>query len=71
MFTDAEDVQAELVGELDLLQQVPHPLLGTDRLPGLRVGVELREGVEADLHAHSMVPHLLRDFGRAQATYRF
>ena len=56
MFTDAEDVQAELVGELDLLQQVPHPLLGTDRLPGLRVGVELREGVEADLHVHTDAP---------------
>ena len=38
MFTDAEDIEAELVGELDLLQQVPHPLLGTDRLPGLGSG---------------------------------
>ena len=57
MFTDAEDIQAELVGELDLLQQIPHPLLGADRLPGLRVGVELCEGVETDLHAPSMVPH--------------
>ena len=51
MFTDAEDIEAELVGELDLLQQVPHPLLGADRLPRLGVGVELREGVETDLHA--------------------
>jgi hypothetical protein len=46
MLSDAEDVEAELVGELDLLQQVGEALL---RCEG--VGGELSERVDAELHA--------------------
>src|SRR3712207_8432012 len=35
---DAEGVQAHAVGELDLLQELRHPVLGPHDLPGGRVG---------------------------------
>ena len=45
MLADAEDLQAELVGEPRLLEQVAHPLLR--RLAGCQVG----EGDESEIHA--------------------
>jgi hypothetical protein len=50
VLADAEDVEAELVGELDLGHQVAHALLGADRATRVRVGIELREGEQTDLH---------------------
>ena len=50
MLADAEDVEPDLVGQLDLLDQVAQPLLGADHVPGPRVGRQLREGVDPDLH---------------------
>ena len=41
---DAEDVEPDLVGELDLLDQVPQPLLGVEP------GRQLSEGVDPELH---------------------
>ena len=46
----AEDVEPDLVGELDLLDQVAQPLRRRDRPPCRRVGRELREGIETELH---------------------
>ena len=39
VLADAEHVEADLVGQLDLLQQVAHPLLGRDRRSRRRIGV--------------------------------
>ena len=51
VLADAEDVEPDLVGELDLLEQVAEPLRGRDRPARPRVGRELREGVDAELHS--------------------
>jgi hypothetical protein len=50
VLADGEDVEPELIGQLDLLHQVAHPLLGTDAAVGRRIGLELGERVDADLH---------------------
>ena len=50
MLADTEHVEPELIGELDLGHQVPHALFGADRATRLGIGVELREGEQADLH---------------------
>ena len=56
VLTDPEDVEAELVGELDLFHEVLHAQRGADRRPGHRVGVQLGEGVETDLHRAAWNP---------------
>ena len=45
MFADAEDVEPNLVGELDLLEQVAQPLRGADGTGG-----QLGEGIDAKFH---------------------
>ena len=50
VLADAEDVEADLVGQLDLLEQVGQPPLLGDRLAGLRIGRAVGERVEAELH---------------------
>ena len=49
VLADGEDVEPEGVGELDLLDEVREALLGRDR-----VGGQLAEGVDADLHASTV-----------------
>src|ERR1700704_5979242 len=51
MLADAEDVEAHLVGELDLLHQVAEPLPGAARSARGWVGVYLREAVDPEFHA--------------------
>ena len=51
VLADAEHVQADLVGELDLLQEVGQPLLGAGRAAGRRVPQDVAEGVDAQFHA--------------------
>ena len=53
VLADAEDVEPDLVGELDLLEQVAQPLLGADLVRG-----QLREGVEPELHVHQCSSYL-------------
>src|SRR5437867_12694319 len=50
MLADAEDVEAEPVGELDLLDEPPEPLPCADRPTALRVGCHLAEAVDPELH---------------------
>ena len=50
VLADAEDVEADLVGELDLLDQVAQPLAGADRAARSPGRAELGEGVDAELH---------------------
>ncbi len=50
VLTDAEGVQAHLVGEGDLLEQVGHALLGADEVPGRGVGHCCDEAVDAEVH---------------------
>src|SRR5262249_14633525 len=45
----AEHVEPDLVGELDLLDEVPQALLRRDQLPAGRVGGPLPEAVDAEL----------------------
>ena len=44
VLADGEDLQAELVGEPCLLQEIAHPLLGAD------AGVEIGKGDEPEIH---------------------
>jgi hypothetical protein len=44
MFSDREELQTELVGQLRLFQQIAHPLLRTD------AGVEVGESDESQIH---------------------
>ena len=46
VLADAEDVEADLVGELDLLDEVAQALGGADRPARLRVGRHLGERVD-------------------------
>ena len=50
MLSDPEDVEADLVCELDLLEQVAQPLLRADGSPRCRIAAKLRKGVDPDLH---------------------
>src|SRR5207253_7708546 len=50
MLAHAEDVQPDLIGELDLLEEPADPLLRADRPTGLWVGGSLAEAVDAELH---------------------
>jgi hypothetical protein len=50
MFADAENVEADLVGEFDLFQQMLHPLDGAKREACGRIGDSGGEAVDADLH---------------------
>ncbi len=61
VLADAEDLKADLLGELDLLDQLAQPPLGRDGAPGVGVGRELGEGVDTDLHpAHRPPVRALR-----------
>ena len=50
MLAEAEHVEADAVGELDLLEHVGEALVDVDRLAGLRIAPGLDEGVGAELH---------------------
>jgi hypothetical protein len=47
MLADGEDVQADLVGHLRLLDQLPDPLPGRRRAASVRVRGQLAEVVDA------------------------
>jgi hypothetical protein len=51
MLSDPEDVEADVVRELDLLNEVSKALLRADSLPA-RASAQFREGVDPDLHGH-------------------
>ena len=51
VLADAEHIEADLVGQLDLFDQVAQPLRRVDGLPGRRIGRGFRECVDADFHA--------------------
>jgi hypothetical protein len=50
VLADAEGVEAHLVGEGDLLEQVGHPLLGADHVTRRRIGHRRDEAVDAEVH---------------------
>ena len=50
MLADAENVEAHVVGKLDLLEQMLHALHGTERETCGRVGDSRCEAVDPDLH---------------------
>jgi hypothetical protein len=52
VLADAEDVEPDLLGERDLLEQVAHPLYRADRLACLWIGAQLCERIDAQLHAN-------------------
>ena len=53
MLAHAIDVEAELVGELDLFHQVAQPLAGGDLLAGGRIERGFSECVEAEFHCQA------------------
>jgi short subunit dehydrogenase-like uncharacterized protein len=50
MFAYAENVEADLVGEFDLFQQMLHAVDRTERKAGGRIRDGCGEAVDADLH---------------------
>ena len=50
MFAEPEHIEADPVGELDLLDDVGEALVDIDRLAGARIAPRLDEGVSAKLH---------------------
>ena len=60
VLADAEHVEPDLVGELDLLDEVAEALRRSQRLARDRVGRELRERVDAELHPRMLSPRLPR-----------
>jgi len=52
---DPEDVEPDGFGDLDLLHEPAEALLRRDPLTGRRVGAELREGVDTELHCSPIV----------------
>ena len=55
MLADAEDVETDLVGELDLLDEVAQTCGRIDRAARHRVGGQLGEGVEPEFHPVSLI----------------
>ena len=53
MLAEAEHVEADAVGELDLLQHIGEALVDIDRLAGQRIAPGFDEGVGAELHEDS------------------
>ena len=50
MFAEPEHIEADAIGELDLLEDVGEGLVDVDRLAGRGVAPGLDEGVSAELH---------------------
>ena len=50
VLADAEDLEPQPVGELDLLEEIAHPLAGRHLPACLRIGCQLTEGVDTELH---------------------
>jgi hypothetical protein len=49
MLADAKDIESELIGELDLLEQIANALCRRYSVAGPRVGCRFGEGVDAYL----------------------
>ncbi len=60
VLADADHVEADLVGQLDLLEQVGDTSLGRQRRAGRGVGRVLDEGVEAQLERRGHQPTVRR-----------
>ncbi len=50
MLAEAEDIEPDLVGEHDFLDQVAHPLPGIDLAAACRIVARLAEAVDAEFH---------------------
>src|SRR5690606_42145168 len=50
VLAETVEVEADLIGQLDLFQDLLHPLLGAEQVTGVRVGDALRERVDAEFH---------------------
>lgn len=64
MLAEAEHVEPDLIGQLDLLEQVTQALLGADGPARLGVGRQFGERVDAKFHEG------MRDVGRFDAGQR-
>ena len=50
MFADAEDIQADPIGELNLFEQMVHAFNGTERQARGWIGDRCRETINTNLH---------------------
>ena len=50
MFAHAKDIETDLIGKLDLLDQMLHPLFDVSRLTTLIVVICFSEGINSDFH---------------------
>src|ERR1700681_453181 len=50
MFTNAKNIQPDLVGELDLFQKILHPLNRAETESGCRIRDDRPKAVDTDLH---------------------
>ena len=67
VLAEAEDVEPDLIGELDLFQKLGEGLVEIDRLAGRAVEPGLDEGVDAELHEQASLRARGADFRRAGA----
>ena len=58
VFAEREDVEPELVGEFDLLEQVLETLFRARRLAGYRIDADIGERVETEFHELRSVSNL-------------
>ena len=58
MFAEPEHIEADAVGEFDLLEDVREGLVDIDRLAGRRIAAGLDEGVGAELHEEPSIARL-------------
>jgi hypothetical protein len=59
MFSDAENVESNLVGEFDFVEQAAETLRGRERFTGDGVGNGCGKAVDANLHGYSLLSKLL------------
>jgi hypothetical protein len=52
MLSEPVYVEANLIGQLNLLDEILQAFLRTDSAPGVRVGDGLGKGIHAQLHAN-------------------
>ena len=72
VLADAEDVEPDLVGQLDLLDQVAQAHLGRQRHPALRIARHIGKGVQTEFNhgSDSPQPTSLRPYSPTPTTRR-
>jgi hypothetical protein len=55
VLAEAEDLEADLVGEFDLLDEVAQPLGWPDTTAADRIGADVGEGIQSEVHGSMLL----------------